>query len=126
MGTTSSRPVRVRWSELEMEDVRPGVRRCGFGGRDALLVMNELQPGMDVVPHSHEPDQIALVIEGTVRFEVEGEEFVVEAGEALLIPGGAVHFGAAVGDVRALNLDVFAPPRADYAHLTAWMEDADV
>jgi len=124
MGTTS-RPVRVRWADMEMEDVRPGVRRCGFGGRDALLVLNELQPGMEVVPHSHEPDQIALVLEGTVRFDVEGEEFVVQTGEALLIPGGATHFGAAIGEGRALNLDVFAPPRADYAHLTAWMDESD-
>ncbi|MCW3017205.1 MAG: cupin [Solirubrobacterales bacterium] len=119
------RPMKVRWSDLEMEDVRPGVRRCGFGGRDALLVMNELQPGMEVRPHSHERDQIALVLAGRMRFVIEDEEHELGPGEALLIPGGAVHAGEAVGDGPALNLDVFAPPRADYAHLTAWMAADD-
>jgi quercetin dioxygenase-like cupin family protein len=119
------RPARVRWSDLEMEDVRPGVRRCGFGGRDALLVMNELQPGMEVKPHSHEPDQIALVLSGRMRFHVGDEQYDLDAGEALLIPGDVVHAGEVLGDAPAMNLDVFAPPRAGYAHLTAWMDDAD-
>jgi quercetin dioxygenase-like cupin family protein len=108
-----------------MEDVRPGVRRCGFGGRDALLVMNELQPGMEVRPHRHEPDQIAVVLSGRMRFHVDDEVFDLEAGDALLVPGGAEHAGEVVGDEPVLNLDVFAPPRADYAHLTEWMERDD-
>lgn len=119
------RPVRVRWTDLEMEDVRPGVRRCGMAGRDAMLVWNELQPAMEVRPHSHELDQIAVVLAGRMRFQVDGERFELETGDALLIPGGAVHAGEAIGDGPALNLDVFAPPRADYAHLTTWMDGDD-
>ncbi len=121
----TARVARARWSDLTMEDVRAGVRRCGFGGRDALLVMNELRPGMEVRPHSHEHEQLALVLEGRVRFDVEGEVYALGAGEVLLIPGGALHAGEAIGDGPALNLDVFAPPREDYAHLTAWMDSTD-
>lgn len=123
---TKTKPVKVRWSDLDLESVRPGVRRCGVAGNDAMLVMNELQPGMQVVPHSHDHDQIALVLEGQVRFDVEGERFDVGPGEVLVIPGGAMHSGAAIGDTMARNIDVFAPPRGDYAHLTAWMPGSDV
>lgn len=123
---TKTEPVKVRWADLDLEEVRPGVRRCGIAGHDAMLVMNELQPGMQAVPHSHPEDQIALVLEGRVRFDVEGQLFEVGPGEVLLIPGGAQHFGEAIGDGVARNIDVFAPPRADYAHLTTWMSGSDV
>lgn len=119
----SGKPVKARWDALEREDVRPGVRRSGFAGTEAMTVLNELEPGMQPAPHRHDMEQISLVLEGAVRFDVDGETFVVEAGEVLLIPGGAEHHGVALGDVRAVNLDVFAPPRPDYAHLTAWMDE---
>ena len=41
------------WSELPKEVVRPGVERAGFRGDDVLMVMNWLEPGMAVNPHSH-------------------------------------------------------------------------
>ena len=118
----ADRPVKARLSELPTEDVRPGVSRSGFGTERALLVLNRLEPEMEVVPHSHDFDQIALVLEGTVRFTVDGDAFDVGQGEALLIPANAEHAGEVVGDVPALNLDVFAPARADYLHLLDWME----
>jgi len=111
----------VRWDDLQQEEVRPGVHRCAFGTDDVMLVMNELRPGMEVNPHSHDFDQIALVVEGTARFYVEGQVYDVPQGSLLHIPANAQHYGEPVGDRRVLNLDVFAPPRADYAHLLAWM-----
>lgn len=116
------RPVKARWSELEREHVREGVTRSGFGTERAMLVLNRLEPGMDVRPHSHDFEQIALVLEGAVRFDVEGKKFEVGAGEVLLIPANAEHYGEVVGDQPALNLDVFAPAREDYMHLLEWME----
>jgi hypothetical protein len=36
---------------LPRESVREGVERAGFRGQDVLIVMNRLQPGMEVNPH---------------------------------------------------------------------------
>lgn len=115
-------PIKARWRDLPSEAVRPGVRRYGFGTERAMLVMNELEPGMEVRPHSHDFDQIALVLEGDMRFVLDGEEVTVSAGEVLLIPAGVTHCGEPVGDTPVLNLDVFAPARDDYRHLVEWME----
>jgi hypothetical protein len=52
----------VKWEEIPDEPVRPGVRRRGFGTPEVMLVMNECRPGMDVRPHSHEFDQIAMIV----------------------------------------------------------------
>jgi len=117
----TERPLKARWSDLAMEEVRPGVSRCGFGNERVMLVMNRLEPGMEPRPHSHDFEQIALVVEGTVRFTVDGETYDVSEGEVLLIPAGAQHFGEVLGERPALNLDVFAPAREDYMHLLEWM-----
>jgi quercetin dioxygenase-like cupin family protein len=116
--------VKARWADLPMEDVRPGVRRSALGTERAMLVMNELAPDMQVVPHSHDFDQIAVIVQGRMRFTLGGETVDVEAGEVLLIPAGVEHAGEVLGDEPALNLDVFAPARADYRHLLSWMDHA--
>lgn len=111
-----------RWRDLPRETVRPGVTRTAFRGDNALMVMNWLEPGMEVRPHSHPFEQLAYIIAGRVRFTVGDEVVEVGAGEVLRIPPDVVHCGEPVGDETAINLDVFAPVRDDYRHLTAYQE----
>jgi quercetin dioxygenase-like cupin family protein len=112
-----------RWESLPREEVRPGVTRAAFRGDNALMVMNWLEPGMEVRPHSHPFEQLAYILAGRVRFTVGGEVMEVGAGEVLRIPPDVVHCGEPVGDETAINLDVFAPVRDDYRHLTEYQED---
>ncbi|PKP85612.1 MAG: cupin [Alphaproteobacteria bacterium HGW-Alphaproteobacteria-2] len=115
--------VRVyHWESLPREEVRPGVTRTAFRGANAMMVMNWLEPGMEKRPHSHPFEQLAFVVSGRVRFEIG--ESVVECGpgDVVRIPPDVVHCGEALGSEVALNLDVFAPLREDYLHLTAYQE----
>ncbi len=105
------------WNGLPKEVVRPGVERAGFRGDDVLMVMNWLEPGMEVNPHSHPCEQLVYVVQGTMRFVVDGEELIAGAGSLIRIPPDVEHFGEPIGDEQVLNLDVFAPIRADYRHL---------
>jgi quercetin dioxygenase-like cupin family protein len=116
-----SKGIKARWADLPMEDVRAGVRRCGFGTRDVMLVLNELQAGMDLHPHSHDFDQVALVLSGKAAFVLDGEAVEVNAGEVVLIPAGVEHYAQPIGDSPVMNLDIFAPAREDYLHLIQWM-----
>ena len=102
--------------------MRKGVSRSGFRGDDVLLVMNKIEPGMDINPHSHPFEQVVYIVEGRVRFHV-GDE-VVEAGPGSLIriPPDVMHYAEPIGDEPALNLDVFAPIRDDYRHLVEYQE----
>lgn len=111
-----------RWSDLPTEKVRPGVTRAGFRGDNALMVMNWLEPGMEVRPHSHPFEQLVYILQGRVRFTVGDEVVEVGAGEVLRIPPDVVHCGEPVGDETAVNLDIFAPVRDDYRHLTEYQE----
>jgi quercetin dioxygenase-like cupin family protein len=115
--------VVVRWDDLADEELRPGVRRRAVGNRDVLLVRNECQPGMQLRPHSHDFEQVALILEGTGTFHVDGVPHPVGPGSALVIPAGAEHY-LEPGDEVVVNLDVFAPAREDYLHLLDWMPAA--
>mgnify|MGYP000106102438 FL=1 len=110
------------WDTLAREAVRPGVSRAGFRGEGALMVMNWLEPGMEKKPHSHPFEQLAYVVQGRMRFEIGDDVVEVGPGEVVRIPPDVVHCGEAIGGETAMNLDVFAPPRDDYAHLTTYQD----
>jgi mannose-6-phosphate isomerase-like protein (cupin superfamily) len=112
----------VRWEEIPEEDVRPGVTRRGIGTRDVLLVMNECRPGMDLRPHSHDFDQLALIISGEAIYHVGDDHNEVGPGSVMLVPAGVEHYIEPTGSEPVLNLDVFAPAREDYLHLLDWMK----
>ena len=114
----------VHWNEIPDETVRPGVRRRGFGTSDVLLVLNECEPGMDLRPHSHEFDQIAMITKGRAIYHVGDVANDVGPGSVMLIPAHAEHYIEPLGDETVENIDVFAPARDDYMHLIEWMRSA--
>jgi quercetin dioxygenase-like cupin family protein len=114
--------VATTWGAIPDEPVRPGVRRRGFGTDDVMLVLNECEPGMDLRPHSHAFDQIALITAGRAIYHVGDDPVEVGPGSILLVPAGVEHYIEPLGDETVSNVDVFAPAREDYRHLLAWME----
>lgn len=113
----SSRTKMYNWNTLPRETVRKGVERVGFRGESTLLVMNFVQPRLDVRPHSHTFEQIVVCVRGRMNYHVGDEVFEMEAGSMLRVPAGVIHFAEVVGDGEALNLDVFSAIRSDYEHL---------
>lgn len=108
--------MKIRWEDLERGDVGPGWARSGFANDKAQFMFNWLEPGSgSLEPHVHDFDQFALILEGTCLMVADGVEYMIEAGEMLFIPAGVWHGGEARGDVPVVNLDVFCPPRQDYA-----------
>jgi len=111
----------VTWSEIADEPVREGIRRRGFGTVDCLLVMNECTPGMDVRPHVHDFDQIAMIVSGRANYYVGEERNEMGPGSIILIPAGMEHYIEPIGNEVVQNIDVFTPCRDDLAHLIDWM-----
>lgn len=111
------------WDKLPKEDVRPGVSRVGFSGDNVLMVMNWLEPGMEVRPHSHPFEQLVYIVKGTMRFVIEDEEFIINAGGMIRIPPSVEHYGEPIGDEQVMNLDVFSPIRDDYRHLVDYQQE---
>ncbi|MGH7176690.1 MAG: cupin domain-containing protein [Tepidisphaeraceae bacterium] len=75
-----------------------------------------LDKGCDVPTHSHENEQICIVLSGKLRFGIgadgtgQRQECTVEPGQVLLLPSNVPHSAFAVE--QTLVLDIFSPPSA--------------
>src|SRR5207248_4078956 len=61
-------------------------------------------------------EQITYILEGALKFWIDGKEIVVNAGEVLTIPPHMPHKAEALVDT--VDLDVFNPPREDWISKT--------
>ncbi len=112
-------PQHIAVDRLPRESLLDGTyQRVAVRGDHSLVTYNWMDPGMPrQALHSHGFDQVSLVVQGAMEFTVDGRTYLVETGHALVIPADAPHTAVAVGEGVALNIDVYAPPRADYLHL---------
>ena len=92
---------------------------CGPAALAALIG----RPCMDLRPHSHADfDQLALILEGEADYYVDDVPHRMTAGSMLLVPAGAEHYIKPLTE-PCINLDVFAPPREDYADIACKLTD---
>lgn len=66
-------------------------------------------PGTHFPDHTHDIDKIDAVIAGRFRMTLEGTAVVLEAGDSLAVPRGAVHSAEVVGDEPVVSLDATRP-----------------
>ncbi len=62
-------------------------------------------PGTIFPEHTHSIDKIDGVLSGSFRMTLEGQEVILEAGDCLAVPRGAVHSAEVVGDEPVVSLD---------------------
>lgn len=58
-------------------------------------------PGQRWEDFVHASDEVVIVLEGSMEFEIDGETGRPAAGEEVFIPAGAVHSVRNIGDVTA-------------------------
>jgi mannose-6-phosphate isomerase-like protein (cupin superfamily) len=76
-----------------------------------MLTWFEVEPGARFERHVHEADQITMVLEGELIFELgAGREERVGPGEVIALPGGVPH-AARAGEQRVKAVDAWSPPR---------------
>lgn len=103
---------------IPVELLNPLLERQFVHGEQAMLARLLLRKGCLIPEHSHHNEQITYVLEGALRFTLNGDEVVtVNSGETLVIPSNVKHSAEALEDT--IDLDVFAPPRAD------WIDGSD-
>ena len=106
----------VPWDTVELEDLNPLLQRQFVVGRGIMVARVLLKKGAIVPLHSHHNEQITYILEGALKFWVDGKVIVVKAGEVLLIPPHMPHKAEAMADT--VDLDIFNPPRADWINKT--------
>jgi unsaturated pyranuronate lyase len=91
------------------------VARAVGGGRVTLAVI-ELEPDMIVPEHSHENEQLGVLVAGSMRFRIGDEERELEVGATWSIPPNVPH-EVVTGPEGAVAVEVFAPARGDWGAL---------
>ncbi len=107
MSETQPKHVVRRGDEIEYESVdaaegmSKGVLIGEEQGAPSFAVRRfTLDPGAEVPTHTNEVEHEQYVLEGEYTVGIEGEEYEVSAGDALLIPAGAEHWYRNDGDER--------------------------
>jgi len=93
-----------------------GVVARTVDGERLTLAVVELEPGSVVPEHSHDNEQLGMVLAGSLEFRVGGETRELTAGGTWRIPPNVPHEVRA-GPEGAVAIDVFAPVRADWQKL---------
>jgi quercetin dioxygenase-like cupin family protein len=106
----------IPWETVPLEDLKPLLQRQFVVGQEIMVARVLLKKGCIVPMHSHHNEQLTYILEGALKFTIDGREIVVRAGEVLCIPAHMPHQAEAVEDT--VDLDVFNPPRADWINKT--------
>ena len=98
-------PVLERWDParegaLTEETLRQKLEACGYRVRRYVY-----PPGTVFPDHSHDVDKIDAVLSGRFRMTLGERSFVLEAGDCLAVPRGALHRAEVVGDAPVVSLD---------------------
>ena len=106
----------IPWHTIPLEDLNPLLKRQFVVGQEIMLARVLLDKGCIVPEHSHHNEQLTYIVEGALKFWIDGKEIVVRAGEVLCIPANMPHKAEALE--YTVDLDVFTPPRADWINKT--------
>jgi quercetin dioxygenase-like cupin family protein len=103
---------RFDWTAIAEEKMNPLLSRWVIHTGHMTLANLWLGKGAVVPLHQHVNRQVTMVKSGALRFEMDGESFVLKAGEVLVIPPDMPHRVEAVEESTAT--DLFTPAREDW------------
>lgn len=80
------------------------------GLEKAMLTYFEMEPNTTFPEHSHQAEQITLVLEGELTFAYDGKEVILKPGDVIAIPSNAVH-SAYTGPLPCKAVDAWSTVR---------------
>ncbi len=102
----------LSWDTVPLETMSDMISRKVISGEKAMVAQVFLKKDAVVPEHHHESEQITYILEGALKFDIEGREVIVRAGEVLHIPSHVPHRAVALEDT--LDVDIFSPIRTDW------------
>lgn len=69
----------------------------------------EVPAGATFPIHTHDAEQIMILLEGEEHHEIDGEKIIMKAGDVCVHPAGVPHGGHTPTGIKAI--DIFSPAR---------------
>jgi quercetin dioxygenase-like cupin family protein len=106
--------IRVYSNEkLQLRTGAPGAAMWAVALERSMLTYFEFAPGAVLPEHTHEAEQITLVLEGELTLRCGEKSFVLGPGDVVAIPSNVAH-AASTGSAPCKAVDAWSPPREDF------------
>ncbi|MFA6512419.1 MAG: cupin domain-containing protein [Patescibacteria group bacterium] len=102
-------------------------RKVLYTAPNSQLVVMNLRVGEEIGMETHELDQFIRIERGTGKAILDGEDFALKDGDAVVIPQGTAHNILNTGDEPLLLYTVYSPPahKDGTIHMTKKEAEAD-
>lgn len=88
----------------------PGLEFRPALGQATMLNSVHFEPHTVAPLHAHDEEQLTLVVEGELEFEIDGEVRILTPGMVAVVPANVPH-GARTHELACQEYDIFNPPR---------------
>jgi quercetin dioxygenase-like cupin family protein len=88
----------------------PGLEFRPALGQSTMVNSVHFAPHTEAPMHAHDEEQITVVVEGELEFNLDGDVRLLSPGMLAVIPANVPH-GARTRERACLEYDVFNPPR---------------
>jgi quercetin dioxygenase-like cupin family protein len=114
---------------VHVDDITPTEFVSGLGFRPVLgqgVMANfvSFEPDTEAPRHVHEEEQVVIVLEGEMTFDLDGDVRVMRPGDVAVVPSWVPH-AAWTTDTPCREVDVFCPPRKSLLDLAAAQSGPD-
>jgi quercetin dioxygenase-like cupin family protein len=121
-GTADYAPSFEHMPNLESLEAASGVVLRPLFGQQMMLSYVTFAPNSVAPVHQHPQEQMTVVLQGKLEFQVGNEKKVIQSGDAVTIPGNVPH-GAVAFEEGCVCIDAFAPPREAFKELMKQQEE---
>lgn len=109
-GTPTSPGRYVDVSAIAPVEFVPGLEFRPVLGERTMTNFVRFAPHTEAPLHTHEEEQIVIVLDGEFEFELDGDVRTMRTGDVAVVPSWVPH-GARTRDASCYEVDVFNPPR---------------
>jgi quercetin dioxygenase-like cupin family protein len=101
----------VNVDSLSPVEFVPGLGFRPVLGQRVMTNFVSFGPGAVAPHHVHEEEQIVIIIEGELVFDLDGDVRTMRKGDVAVIPAWVPHGAWTTEDTYCEEIDVFCPPR---------------
>lgn len=99
--------------ELPLRSNVPGAKMWAVALEKSMLTYFEMEPNTVFPEHSHEAEQITLVLDGELTFFFDGKQVELKVGDVVAIPSNVIH-SVSTGKAGCRAVDAWSPVRKEY------------
>jgi quercetin dioxygenase-like cupin family protein len=100
------------WDKMRPEEITELYSRKVAHGQNIMVAQVEVKEGAQTQTHSHESEEVVIVLKGAWRFYLPNREVTLRANQMLAIPPGTEHSSEVLEDTIAI--DICTPTRTDW------------